>query len=337
MEQERRLAEQERAIGSSHRPEAGQDRQVATERRREDPVRLPPELTRGEARAGGPGVADLNGALHDEGRLTPPHYSNDGGEQAGEAAYRREQAGEVAYPREQAGEAAYPREQAGEVAYPREQAGEVTYRREQAGGPDRAPLAGNRLNVRPKDEDGDTAAEERQSSGGSLAEETLGRGEMGPATRRQWRAGMERAKTSPDDPGDGWHRPSHRNGGGSRVYGEYLELLRETEQLIPVEDNDNGARPLDVNLLSGLTRWASVAQSRVGEKGLKEVLDLYARSGHLSEGLRSVLLQVSGMVGGVPPEAGHNAQEYVDLICQLHGILTGSLHISQAPPARPLE
>ena len=126
------------------------------------------------------------------------------------------------------------------------------------------------------------------------------------------------------------------NGRGNRVYDEYFELLAETEELELAEDANLGALPLDVNLLSSLTRWTSVARNRVGGQRLTEILDLYSQSGHLSASLRELLEQISGLVDDAQPEPSEDAQVLVDLIFHLHGIIAGNLAIRQIQQAKPV-
>ena len=124
-----------------------------------------------------------------------------------------------------------------------------------------------------------------------------------------------------------------RNGRSSRVFEEYMDLVEDTEALdAPGYDLDD-PRAIDVNLLSSLTRWTSVAKLRVGEEKLQEMLDLYARSGHLSMNLRELLQQISAMVDEAPLEATEDAHGCVDLIFHLHGILAGGLAIHQTKSA----
>ena len=123
------------------------------------------------------------------------------------------------------------------------------------------------------------------------------------------------------------------NGRGSRVYQEYIDLLSETEELDAADEGKSAELPLDINLLSSLTRWTSLARSRVGERRLKEILDLYSQSGHLSAKLRERLEQISDMVDDEELETSQDAQLWVDLIFHLHGILAGGLTIRQ--PVKP--
>ena len=126
------------------------------------------------------------------------------------------------------------------------------------------------------------------------------------------------------------------NGRGNRVYDEYIELLSETEELDGADDKDLIALPLDVNLLSSLTRWTSVARNQVGEQRLIEILDLYSQSGHLPASLRKLLQQISGLVDAAQPETSGDTQGFVDLIFHLHGILAGGLAIQQIQQAKPV-
>ena len=118
-----------------------------------------------------------------------------------------------------------------------------------------------------------------------------------------------------------------RIGRSSRVYEEYLDLLGDKQELDAARDENEYSLPLDVNLLSSLTRWTSVAKHRVGEQRLNEMLDLYTRSGHLSLSLRELLLKISAMVKEAPQESGEDPQWCVDLMFHLHGILAGGLAI----------
>ena len=109
---------------------------------------------------------------------------------------------------------------------------------------------------------------------------------------------------------------------------------------------------MDVNLISSLTRWAIVAKERVDGQWLDQILELYSHLGHLTPDLRSLLTQIIALVDGSPekqaPPAGvpeieapvngassqnikrndADAQECIDLIFHLHGVLAGSLAFS---------
>ena len=63
---------------------------------------------------------------------------------------------------------------------------------------------------------------------------------------------------------------------GVNVYDEYWELLKETRET-PASGETPGGPTLDVNLLSSLVHWTSVAMRRVGEQQLRDILELYIR------------------------------------------------------------
>ena len=136
---------------------------------------------------------------------------------------------------------------------------------------------------------------------------------------RRWDAGHD----------DGEDR--YRNGSGSHVYDEYQQLFEDAGDAEGLSDNPVNSAPLDVNLLASLVRWATLAKGRVGEARLKSILDLYLGSGRSSPQLRELLITVSNMVDAVSPETPQAAQECMDLLSHLHGILTGGLQIAQVP------
>ena len=121
------------------------------------------------------------------------------------------------------------------------------------------------------------------------------------------------------------------NGVGSRVYDEYFQLLSETEESYGESYEASPIAPMDINLVASLVRWASIAKQRVGEDRLRDILELYLQSGHATPGLREVLTHILGMADAMPPETNQTAQECVDLISHLHGILTGALAIVNVP------
>ena len=94
-----------------------------------------------------------------------------------------------------------------------------------------------------------------------------------------------------------------------------------------------GDGSLDMNLMSNLMHWTAVAKRRIGGNALVDLLDLYIRSGHDSPGLRSMILHMSGMVEQMPTDGvgAESAQEYTDLMHQLHGILTSGRPIVVIP------
>lgn len=112
---------------------------------------------------------------------------------------------------------------------------------------------------------------------------------------------------------------------------EYHQLFEAVGDADGVGDNAGNSAPLDVNLLASLVRWTTLAKGRVGEARLKSILDLYLGSGRSSPQLRELLISVSSMVDTVSPETPQAAQECMDLLSHLHGILTGGLQIAQVP------
>ena len=114
------------------------------------------------------------------------------------------------------------------------------------------------------------------------------------------------------------------------IYDEYRELLEETKQTHTIEDEPVGP-PLDVNLLSNLVYWASLAKQRVGEEQLKDILQLYIQSGHSRPELKDLLLHICNMVDVESVEVEENGSDWVDLLFHLHGILTGGFPVIKIP------
>ena len=118
---------------------------------------------------------------------------------------------------------------------------------------------------------------------------------------------------------------------GVNVYDEYWELLKETREAPASVGETPGGPPLDVNLLSSLVHWTSVAKRRVGEQQLKDILELYIQSRHSRPELQELLLHISTMVEEPPNEPLEGPEQCVDLMFHLHGILTGGLPVVQIP------
>ena len=117
---------------------------------------------------------------------------------------------------------------------------------------------------------------------------------------------------------------------GVNVYDEYWELLKESREM-PARGETPGGSPLDVNLLSSLLHWTSVAKRRVGEQQLRDILELYIQSGHSRPELQELLLHISTLVEEIPSEPEEGPDQCVDLMFHLHGILTGGLPVVQIP------
>ena len=84
---------------------------------------------------------------------------------------------------------------------------------------------------------------------------------------------------------------------------------------------EEGAITMDVNLITGLVRWTSIALNRLGLEGVGRLLDLYISSGNGTKGLKDLVLYMTALAGrdtGAPDRGG----EYVGLMHYLHGVLT---------------
>lgn len=118
----------------------------------------------------------------------------------------------------------------------------------------------------------------------------------------------------------------------------------------PMDLEDIGPASVDVagsirniNLLSNLLYWCSLAKRRIGPDKLEMFLELYTRWGVPSLRLKETITFIASMVGddnqgnGQSPQGQGSAQDWIDLMLQLHGILTGSdrvpygEHLSQIP------
>jgi hypothetical protein len=117
---------------------------------------------------------------------------------------------------------------------------------------------------------------------------------------------------------------------GSRVFEEYWDLLDEAVAQTPA--SGDAGPPLDMNVMANLVYWVSLAKQRLGDQKLKELLELYLQSGHSRPGLRDLLLHLHAIVAPAPAGPPQGNLEWVDLMFQLHGILTGGLPIGRMPP-----
>ena len=135
-----------------------------------------------------------------------------------------------------------------------------------------------------------------------------------------------------DDPQPDRAAPT-QNGTSSRVFTEYQDLLQDTPEAYTLEDNVVGP-PVDINLMSSLVHWTSMARQRVGEQQLKSLLDLYIQSGHSSPALQDLVLNIVEMVDTVPSLSREGPDEWMDLMFCLHGILTGGLPVVKIPQVR---
>lgn len=103
------------------------------------------------------------------------------------------------------------------------------------------------------------------------------------------------------------------------------------EGLYPYEGTE-GVVSLDVNLVASLVRWVSMAKSRMGQQGLMDLAELYTRACRPGPGLLKLVTHIGGMVGhGEPGIQKDPTFEVLDLLQQLHGILTGGSAIASIP------
>ena len=91
---------------------------------------------------------------------------------------------------------------------------------------------------------------------------------------------------------------------------------------------------LDVNLMANLVRWAHLARRRMGYEQLMDFLELYFRSGYHSKEMKETIMFVCGMAEKEEAHEPDPAQECVDMIHQLHGILVGGISISYKPRSK---
>ena len=131
---------------------------------------------------------------------------------------------------------------------------------------------------------------------------------------------------------------------GSERPSQHREMSRweyddtEDDDLMPAGEerhgSSNGSGPmsqdiLDVNMVGNLVRWAALARRRMGPDKLRDMLNLYFRSGHNSKELRETIVYICSMEE--EDWAANPEQECVDLIHQLHGILTGAMVVPYKP------
>ena len=88
---------------------------------------------------------------------------------------------------------------------------------------------------------------------------------------------------------------------------------------------------LDVNLVAGLLRWAFQAKNRLGHERLMDLIELYLSSSQHSRELGEAIVYVCTMVNDDVTITSDPAQECVDLLHQLHGILAGGISIRYKP------
>ena len=95
---------------------------------------------------------------------------------------------------------------------------------------------------------------------------------------------------------------------------------------------------LNVNLMASLVRWVFLARRRLGQERLMDCVGLYLRSAYSDE-LREMIIYICGIAEEEPPNEPEEdpAQECIDLIHQLHGILAGGVIIANVPRVRSVD
>lgn len=111
-------------------------------------------------------------------------------------------------------------------------------------------------------------------------------------------------------------------------------MLAAREQLLDVAALP--AMGQNVNFLANLVHWVSMAKRRLGEDKLMPFIDLYMTTGTAVYGLKEMVAHISAMIGDTPngEERGAvgphpTAQDWIDLMLQLHGIVMGSEVLSR--------
>ena len=110
------------------------------------------------------------------------------------------------------------------------------------------------------------------------------------------------------------------------AYGDEYDLEEEQQ---PVEQS-----LLDVNLVATMIRWVFVARKRVGADRLKDLLVLYLQSSKHSEELKEMIIYICSMAEQEPMGDPDPAQDSIDLLHQLHGILAGGVPVTQILPIK---
>lgn len=139
--------------------------------------------------------------------------------------------------------------------------------------------------------------------------------------------------------GEEWAQPEqYSNGNGRRE--QHAE--QEDYPAPRAEAGDN----LDVNLISNLMRWVSLAKRDVGVARMRWLVEVYSLSSHMSPGLRYLVRRISEegvetkvadvlgqeRVAAIDPNELHPSARLVELMEQLHGIICGAGMPVQVPP-----
>ena len=144
-------------------------------------------------------------------------------------------------------------------------------------------------------------------------------------------AGINGERYTQEQEPDEVYDPRGQNVQGNPVYDEYAELFMETREHEPRAERNLAPHGVDVNLLSCLLGWTSMAKRRVGQQRLNDIVGLYLHTRGSSAGLKELLTLISDTVEEVPQGDDTGPQECVDLLAQLHGILAQDLPMIDIP------
>jgi hypothetical protein len=115
---------------------------------------------------------------------------------------------------------------------------------------------------------------------------------------------------------------------GSDIRRDHTVITPQVSPGYPGQGQTISPASLDLNGISRLVRWVSKAQRRLGIQYLESFLELYIKATNGSPDLKTMIMYISTMLGddGVPqegasPRTSNIAEQWDDLMPQLHGIL----------------
>jgi len=103
---------------------------------------------------------------------------------------------------------------------------------------------------------------------------------------------------------------------------EYPPCRNEEDKVDKRSAGERNAPGPQVNMLTNLIRWVSVARSELGAEQVPVLLDIYAMAGHMPPGLKEMILKLADSVGQQQGQGG-SADTWSRLALELHGILSG--------------
>ena len=89
--------------------------------------------------------------------------------------------------------------------------------------------------------------------------------------------------------------------------------------------------PLDVNLITSLVGWVRLVRRCIGQQGLIDLVELYSGFCRQSQALKVLIAHISAMVEDDPGPGPEAPLGHLQLMHQLHGILTGCRPIADIP------